>query len=78
MSNTATLAADGLYDLSPAIKPFDDDLTFARVAVISSPSIGTYVFGVGVDGCEHPDPVRRSAEVTTPADALAALGYTLA
>ena len=78
MSKTATLGQDGRYNLTPPIKPVDDALTFASVALIAVPAIGTYVLGIGADGGEHPAPLHRAAEVMAPRDALAALGYTLA
>ena len=77
MNKTATLAQDGLYDLSEPLMPFADGLSFSRLAAHTLPD-GTLVVGIGSDGQEHPVPLVPKEQAPTPAAALAVLGYTLA
>lgn len=80
MSNTVTLAQDGLYDLSEPILPFLDRLSFSRLSVrvhSSDEYRGTWVMGVGEDGLDHPAPLLQTPLVLEPDAAVAALGYTL-
>ena len=77
MSKTATLAQDGLYDLSEPLEPFTDGLSFSRLAYHAS-NDKMWVLGVGSDGQEHSVPLLPNEPQIAPAAALSALGYTLA
>ena len=77
MENTATLTADGCYDLSVPIKPFEDDMTFPRLRLIEHPD-RTIVLALDWSGQDHPVPLHQSAGPVDAATALAAIGYTLA
>ncbi|MFG1184355.1 hypothetical protein [Xanthobacter aminoxidans] len=79
MSKTATIREDGTYGLSEPMAPFSDGLCFSAVVIReASPEVGLLVLGVSEDGREHPAPLLPPGQESSPAAALAALGYTLA